>query len=253
MNSNEMPNKLIKLTIRLPSKRLVFTPSLAPSIIFLIVFPLLVHLGIWQWHRYHYKLALEKNFKHRPAQLALHLSDVYSHAQQQQYYTLQVKGKFDFHHQFLIDNRMHKHQAGYYVITPFKPTSGNKLLLVNRGWIPRSAVHTILPNSLLAHDQHITGLIKLPSNKLFILGHMINKKSWPMVIEAMNLVTIKHQLTRPIYPFIVLLSPSQANGFIRQWRPSFMPSSRHLGYAIQWFALAGTLVIIYLITNLHRE
>jgi surfeit locus 1 family protein len=53
---------------------------------------------------------------------------------------------------------------------------------------------------------------------------------------------------------ILLLDPGRPDGFEREWRPSlgFGPE-RHLGYAIQWFALALTLVVIFIALSLKRS
>jgi surfeit locus 1 family protein len=51
----------------------------------------------------------------------------------------------------------------------------------------------------------------------------------------------------------VLLDPAAPNGYERVWRPAmqFGPE-RHLGYAIQWFALALVALIIFIALSLRR-
>jgi surfeit locus 1 family protein len=55
-----------------------------------------------------------------------------------------------------------------------------------------------------------------------------------------------------IEPRILLLDADQPDGFERQWRPSlgFGPE-RHLGYAIQWFALATAALVAFVALSLH--
>jgi surfeit locus 1 family protein len=52
---------------------------------------------------------------------------------------------------------------------------------------------------------------------------------------------------------IVLLDADLPDGYERAWRPSigFGPE-RHLGYALQWFALALTGVVAFIAMNLRR-
>jgi len=52
---------------------------------------------------------------------------------------------------------------------------------------------------------------------------------------------------------IVLLDPAAPNGYERVWRPAmqFGPE-RHLGYAIQWFAVALVTLIIFIALSLRR-
>jgi surfeit locus 1 family protein len=49
-----------------------------------------------------------------------------------------------------------------------------------------------------------------------------------------------------LVPGLILLDPSAPDGFRRNWRPSDFGPERHVGYAVQGFALAVTLVILYL-------
>jgi surfeit locus 1 family protein len=52
---------------------------------------------------------------------------------------------------------------------------------------------------------------------------------------------------------IVLLDPAAPNGYERVWRPAmrFGPE-RHLGYAVQWFALALAALIVFIALSLRR-
>jgi surfeit locus 1 family protein len=51
---------------------------------------------------------------------------------------------------------------------------------------------------------------------------------------------------------LVLLDPGEPDGYVRNWSAPGFPPMRHLGYAVQWFALALTLAVIYVVTNLRR-
>jgi surfeit locus 1 family protein len=52
---------------------------------------------------------------------------------------------------------------------------------------------------------------------------------------------------------LVLLDPAEPDGYVRSWAPPGFPPMRHIGYAVQWFALALTLLVIYVVTNLRRD
>jgi surfeit locus 1 family protein len=51
---------------------------------------------------------------------------------------------------------------------------------------------------------------------------------------------------------LVLLDPGEPDGYVRDWSPPGFPPMRHIGYAVQWFALALTLFILWVVTNLRR-
>ena len=57
---------------------------------------------------------------------------------------------------------------------------------------------------------------------------------------------------KPVESRILLLDASSPDGYQRNWRPSVgFPPERHLGYAIQWFALAVTLIVIFVALSLE--
>ena len=51
---------------------------------------------------------------------------------------------------------------------------------------------------------------------------------------------------------VLLLDKDQPGGFVREWNPVVVGPERHVGYAVQWFALAAALVILYVWVNLNR-
>jgi cytochrome oxidase assembly protein ShyY1 len=48
---------------------------------------------------------------------------------------------------------------------------------------------------------------------------------------------------------LLLLDPKESDGCVRNWAPPGFPAIRHVGYALQWFALALALFAIYVATN----
>jgi cytochrome oxidase assembly protein ShyY1 len=51
---------------------------------------------------------------------------------------------------------------------------------------------------------------------------------------------------------LVLLDPGEPDGYVRHWTAPGFPPMRHIAYAVQWFALALTLAVIYVVTNTRR-
>jgi surfeit locus 1 family protein len=52
---------------------------------------------------------------------------------------------------------------------------------------------------------------------------------------------------------LVLLDAGDPDGYLRQWHAPGFPPMRHVAYAVQWFGLALTLAVIYVVTNLRRD
>jgi len=56
-----------------------------------------------------------------------------------------------------------------------------------------------------------------------------------------------------VIPGVLLLDAAEPDGYLRDWRASDFGPERHLGYAFQWFALAVTLVILYLAWSFRKS
>ena len=52
---------------------------------------------------------------------------------------------------------------------------------------------------------------------------------------------------------LLLLADDQPDGYLRDWRPAATGVDRNMGYALQWFAMAATLLVIYVVVNLKKE
>ena len=67
-------------------------------------------------------------------------------------------------------------------------------------------------------------------------------EGWPRVVQRVELDRIQEQLGKPLLPFVLRLSPASDHGYGRDWqiRTGLTPE-RHVGYAVQWFALAAAL------------
>ena len=76
---------------------------------------------------------------------------------------------------------------------------------------------------------------------------------WPRVMNFPRQADLEQALGGPVESRILLLDPAAPDGYERVWRPSvgFGPE-RHLGYAIQWFALALVAVVIFIALSLQR-
>ncbi len=243
-----------KTIVRLHLNGFIFTPKLIPTLGFIIVLPCLIKLGFWQLHRAAFKNQLhvkyEARLNHQPITTLKSIGELST----LDYMPVKLPGYYDHQHSIYVDNKIVNHHAGYYVLTPFILKSNpQKVVLVNRGWIPRLKDRRHLPSIKPIQGLQIaSGIIKLPSERYLVLARDKGPIKWPLLVQAINLKQLTNALKKPIYPFTILLSPKAANGFVRKWNPVTLSASRHIGYAVQWFALALTLVIIFIVVNTKR-
>ncbi len=170
---------------------------------------------------------------------------------------VEVSGHYDGSRQILIDDMVAADgRVGYDVITPFA-VEGGGWLLVNRGWVPQGdsrAVHPDVPVSDAPRTlQGRTGTLPSPGLRM---GH-------PAPLAAPFPAVATFPLLSDLHEFlhegawvgaadVVLLDANQPDGFVRDWSVGGMPPMRHLAYAVQWFALALTLAVIYVMTTFRR-
>jgi surfeit locus 1 family protein len=234
--------------------RLEFSPGRWPTLVTLVMFGFLLALGFWQLDRAEQKMALLTQYDEEQDQTVLRLEADLESAAGLNYRSATVTGHYDNHRQFLLDNRTHAGRAGYQVLTPFVIRDSGVAVLVNRGWIPLGQSRDRLPDITVSdHRQQLSGLIKIPPQKVFMLGEEEPRQGWPWRIQQIRIEDLSAELGRPLLPVILLLGPGEPEGYVRQWKPvaGFGPE-RNIGYAVQWFGLAITLLIIYLVVNIRR-
>jgi surfeit locus 1 family protein len=152
-------------------------------------------------------------------------------------------------HQFLIDNQISDGKAGYFVLTPLVLTGETKAVLVNRGWIPLNHDRSVLPNLQINQvSAIITGRINnFPSVGIKLAGAEIPTANWPSVVQVVDSDVLAKKLGYSLFQFQVELDKELPDGFKREWRTStVMLPEQHTAYAIQWFALALTLTILFI-------
>lgn len=230
-----------------------FAPSIWSIIITLVLLPLLIALGYWQLHRAVEKQEIKNTYQLRSQSAPIDLNALQALAANQKYYPVQATGRFDNQHQFLLDNKIHNHQVGYEVLTPLILNS-DRAILVNRGWIPQGANRLQVPNLQPVNGQvSVQGTIYEISTKSFALDNRSQDMFWPKRIQIIDFAQLEKLSGIQLMPMVILLDAKQSNGFVREWSPVNLNVNIHYGYAVQWFALALTLFVLFIVVNTHRK
>lgn len=233
----------------------IFKPSLIPTIVFLLILPILINLGFWQLDRAEEKRELIELFKQQNKLGPLLIKDTIKLGEKLNYRTAQVEGNYNLTKQIFIDNKIYQGKTGVHVMTPFKLKNSEYSILVNRGWvsmgIDRSALPKIkTPTSFLK----LSGKIKTLGKKPFMVGDQFqSNEGWPALMQWVNLADIENKSGLKLLPYIFLLDEKEQSGYIRDWKPVVMQPEKSTSYAVQWFALALALVIIYIVVNLKED
>ena len=157
-------------------------------------------------------------------------------------------GRFDTRRHILLDNKVLNGVAGVHVLTPFQTFSG-LTVLVNRGWKPLQPDRRTLPD------------VWTPSVPVAIRGTLaplpeygpqpgaadeLSSDDWPQLVTYLDISAAAEALQSDLASWIVWLDPEDPAGFKgRDWSPATVKPERHQAYAVQWFALAGTALLIW--------
>jgi surfeit locus 1 family protein len=224
------------------------------TVLTLLGVALFILLGRWQWHRAGEAEALQQAFAQGGgARLELPAG---SSAVLPRYSGVQVRGRYDSEHQFLLDNMSHAGQPGYQVLTPLQLADG-RTLIVNRGWIPLTQSRRQLPDLSLpqgAGSDAAGRLDNLPRPGI-ALGHAPPARDapWPRLTSFPTMADLSAALGRPLESRQLLLDARAPFGYLRDWQPPGMSPAQHLSYAFQWWAFAALALVLYGALNRRRH
>ena len=170
------------------------------------------------------------------------------------YQRLKVSGELDSERQFLLDNIIFNSRVGYYVLTPLDPGNDEPLLIINRGWVEKTTDE--LDADVISVDPGqatLRGRVgSLPRAGYKMGDAIVPGQGWPQNAVYPALPDLEAALGKDVQPFVLLLDPEDALGFLRHWVPEEMGPGRHFAYALQWFAMAAVLAAL-LVWNFRKR
>lgn len=211
-----------------------------------------VKLGLWQLSRANEKELRQEKIEQFARQPIITLSAAPIKYEDFQYRQVDVRGHFIEEHTIYLDNKMHQGAAGYEVLTPIKIANSSLHVLVNRGWIAMGEDRLRLPDVFSPKEEVVvTGMVTSPNIKALQLSSQVAAgKLWVNLdFELYQKVT-----GLALQPILLLQQDNQIeDGLVRQWIQPDSGASKNIGYAFQWFFLAVTICIIFLILNVKRN
>ena len=193
----------------------------------------LLSLGFWQIYRLNWKLDLieqiENSLKNDPVEL--------SNIEKKNYLRIKTSGEIDFDKQMYLYNLNDTGKPGFEVINPIK--IGDENYLMNRGWIPFEKKD--LPEINLVDQNQIVGTLMLQTKpSTFKPENDIEKNYW----FTLNREDILKFTGRNFSEYVIYL-----NGDYKIPKPRVITakiSNNHKKYAITWFSMAISILLIYL-------
>ncbi len=227
-----------------------FTPSWRMTIFAFLAILLFTRLGFWQLTR----AAEKKQMLTSQANFAKQAPSPWQpdRAIPEQYQQITVRGEY-LPQTLLLDNQHYQHQFGYHVLSPLLLCS-NQVLLVDRGWVEGDRSRQQVPEIAIPVDAvQIAGYAYYPSTKQWVLGQTVEKSQANItIIERIDTKLIGQILHKSVYPFIIRLNKDASQGYVREWPVVAMPPERHYAYALQWFAMAVMVLLLYIAGGIVR-
>ena len=209
-------------------------------------------LGCWQVQRANEKKLLLKHFQERTQQNPLNQNNLSSN-QDLRFYRVELLGEFDNSKNFLLDNKIYQQQIGYEIYTVFN--TSQQSYLIDRGFLPiknrRDEAPSIQP---ILGKVTIVAILNEPP-RYFSLGGIkaSNNESWPLKIEYVDIKELSQIAHQHLFPYVLMLSEKNAlNYYPTEPQIISMTPEKHMGYAVPWFALSLSLLIISLVLNRQR-
>jgi surfeit locus 1 family protein len=230
---------------------------IAPTLVVLLVTPLLIGLGLWQLDRARQKRELIAAFEQGGGEV-LTLEEALARGPDAALYRrIELEGRYLARRQFLLDGQIEDGRAGYDVLTPLVLDGEDGTILVNRGFVPQGPAREPLGDIAVDEGKRrVTGRIaELPRAglKLGPAGEGAGER-WPRVMLYPERAELEAALGEPVLEPIVLLDAEAPDGYVRNWQVvTDLPPARHVAYALQWFAFAATLVVIYVVLLVRRR
>ena len=200
------------------------------TIFFILVF---VALGSWQIIRLNWKnnliLEIENSLKNPPVEL--------TNSNLENYLKIKTSGSIDLEKQIYLYNLNDTGTPGFEVINPILINDTN--YLINRGWIPFEKKNSQEINVFDEND--IIGTLKLQGRKnIFKPDNDLEENYW----FSLNREDILKFTGKEFSKYIIYL-----NGNYQVPKPKKITaniSNNHQKYALTWFSLAISILLLYL-------
>ena len=123
------------------------------------------------------------------------------------------------------------------------------LVPVNLGWIAGDPARKSLPVPNLPEGEvSLTGRVYVPSGKPLMMQKPVAPASLPSPVQTLYWKNWSEELAdlvgQPLLPFEIRIEPNSPVALTAEWPVVNQSSSQHIGYALQWFAMAAVLFLI---------
>lgn len=213
-------------------------------------------LGSWQLSRMHEKQAmLDATAQVLARRQALPLAAAGDAQRARDYDWVQGAGAFVDAPAVLLDNQSRNERPGVRSYRLFRDATGSEVL-VELGWLPLDGTRRMPTVAPIPGQRDIRGLLLPPPSHGLAAAVAEAQPDGTILATSLDAAALPALLGRQTLPPRVLrLDPALRLGYVRDLDvlPNTMPPQRHLGYAVQWFALAAAVLVTALLLTFRRR
>lgn len=225
-----------------------FRPGTRATLLMTVLFGLAVVLALWQLNRADQKRVLQTGYIDSLGRLPMAPAAL-TGDQADHFARVRIVGRYQ-PRDFLVDNSVHNGRVGYTVVSAFLGDQG-RVYLINRGWLAAPGPRDVLPVlPLLENGLEITAVVWPDTGLLPLLADDRWPDTWPKRVQRLNVERMRRALGGG-YPFVLRLEADQPGAFEPTAGVPDLAPDRHLGYAVQWFALGSLAFVAWLVIGIR--
>ncbi len=219
----------------------------------LIAVALGIALGNWQTRRALEKETIESALTARSAAPVIDIGGQTIAADTVEYRQVRVRGEFLRDWPVYLDNRPYQGRAGFYLLMPLKIAGSDMAVLVARGWIARDvADRTRLPVLTTPNGQvDIRGMARTHAGRLYQFNDSAPLRPG-VIVQNANIAEFAAAAKLRLQPFLIEQTSDTGDGLVRDWPKPSHGADKHRGYAFQWYGLAATAFLFFVVTGFRR-
>ena len=228
-----------------------FAPTLWPTLATLFFLALTLALGNWQSGRAETKRLLQARYDAALRDPPIHVGGALLDRDSALYRKLEVQGIFDDAYPILLDNGVRKAAGGSHVLPPLRIAGRATAILVNRGWVAAGRTRKQIPSPPVpAGRVKLEGMAVDPHTRYVELAHAAPQgRVW----QNLDFARYARATGLTLQPVLLLQTSVQHDGLQRSWPRPDTGVGMHVGYAFQWYSLATTLAVLWLVMNVKRQ
>ncbi len=215
----------------------------------------LIRLGIWQLNRAQEKILILESFQELSEEQATPIENIpvagrEFDAMQHQNRQVELTGQYLNDNSIFLIYQTYEGQLGFEIVTPFKLSTLDLVVMVNRGWSGITSEDELARALPKIYDGlNLQGQIYIPTEKESARTNDIENINWPLTTRYLNIDEISNYFDSPLFPYVIRLGDAQPGVLIRHWPAVTANTSQNFSYALQWFSMAIALLIVSLILS----